>query len=132
MGIAAQQARRRPTLAAIFSESLAALIDTMSRCYPYFVRYAPPPKPSITPPFPPVSCLPLPWDCFPFTHSLDSAFPFRLQFHSCIKPNTEKRPALFTHQLVLDQLRYSGMMETINIRRKGYPVRIDYDFFNFR
>ena len=39
---------------------------------------------------------------------------------------------MFEPEMVLAQLRYSGMMETINIRRKGYPVRAEYTSFNFR
>lgn len=53
-------------------------------------------------------------------------------FVRCIKPNEEKRAGLFTNQMVLDQLRYSGMLETIRIRRAGYPVRVAFDLFAFR
>mgnify|MGYP002402263829 CR=1 FL=1 len=53
-------------------------------------------------------------------------------FVRCIKPNEEKRPNLFTNQMVLEQLRYSGMLETIRIRRAGYPVRVTFDLFAFR
>ena len=55
-----------------------------------------------------------------------------LALSSCIKPNEQKRPGMFEPEMVLAQLRYSGMMETINIRRKGYPVRAEYTSFNFR
>ena len=81
-------ARKKPTVASVFSESLANLINTMSQCAPYFVR--------------------------------------------CIKPNELKEPKKFNNKLVLDQLRYSGMLETIRIRRAGYPVRIDFSNFIFR
>ena len=35
----------------------------------------------------------------------------------------------FENQLVLDQLRYSGMLETIRIRRAGFPVRLKFEAF---
>jgi myosin heavy subunit len=34
----------------------------------------------------------------------------------CLKPNVLKMPAVFDSDLVLNQLRYAGMMETIKIR----------------
>lgn len=38
-------------------------------------------------------------------------------------------PQLFDRELCIRQLRYSGMMETIRIRRAGYPIR--YTFVEF-
>ncbi|XP_063965090.1 unconventional myosin-X-like isoform X3 [Lytechinus pictus] len=63
-------------------------------------------------------------------HSLMSALnncnPY---FVRCVKPNTEKQPTKFQPQVVLNQLRYSGMLETIKIRRAGYPVRRSFQDF---
>ena len=36
---------------------------------------------------------------------------------------------VFENKLVLDQLRYSGMLETIRIRRAGFPVRLKFSVF---
>ena len=53
-------------------------------------------------------------------------------FVRCIKPNGEKVADKFVPQMVLNQLKYSGMMETVRIRRLGYPVRRTFDDFLFR
>ncbi|XP_038129200.1 unconventional myosin-X isoform X1 [Cyprinodon tularosa] len=52
-------------------------------------------------------------------------------FIRCIKPNMEKTPNVFDPEIVLNQLRYSGMLETVKIRRAGFPVRRTFkDFFS--
>ncbi|KAG8550171.1 hypothetical protein GDO81_027959 [Engystomops pustulosus] len=60
---------------------------------------------------------------------LNTSNPF---FIRCIKPNTEKLPDKFSPDVVLNQLRYSGMLETVKIRRAGYPVRRQYPDFMSR
>ena len=51
-------------------------------------------------------------------------------FIRCIKPNDEKKCDMFHSQRVFDQLRYAGMIETIKIRRMGYPIRYPHrDFY---
>ncbi|XP_068196146.1 unconventional myosin-X [Antennarius striatus] len=50
-------------------------------------------------------------------------------FIRCIKPNAHKMPDQFDQTLVLNQLRYSGMLETVKIRQTGFPVRRSFQDF---
>lgn len=76
---------RAPTVATRFQNSLTSLLETMSRCQPWFIR--------------------------------------------CIKPNNEKAAMKFDMSVVLQQLRYSGVLETVHIRQIGYSVRMKYNSF---
>lgn len=58
--------------------------------------------------------------------TLSSSNPF---FVRCIKPNTQKMPDQFDQAVVLNQLRYSGMLETVRIRKAGYAVRRPFQDF---
>ncbi|XP_041658240.1 unconventional myosin-VIIa-like [Cheilinus undulatus] len=68
-----------------------------------------------------------------FRQSLDSLMkalsacePF---FIRCFKPNNDKQSELFDRELCMRQLRYSGMMDTIRIRKLGYPIRHTFQDF---
>uniref|UniRef100_I3J548 Myosin XVA n=1 Tax=Oreochromis niloticus TaxID=8128 RepID=I3J548_ORENI len=50
-------------------------------------------------------------------------------FVRCIKPNHLKEPGMFDMELVKTQLHYSGIMETIHIRKEGYPIRLHFHSF---
>ncbi|XP_069898312.1 unconventional myosin-X isoform X2 [Dipodomys merriami] len=58
--------------------------------------------------------------------TLSASNPF---FVRCIKPNTQKMPDQFDQAVVLNQLRYSGMLETVRIRKAGYAVRRPFQDF---
>ncbi|XP_030630766.1 unconventional myosin-IXAb [Chanos chanos] len=50
-------------------------------------------------------------------------------FVKCIRSNAEKLPLRFNDALVLRQLRYTGMLETVRIRRSGYSVKHTFQDF---
>ncbi|XP_047218829.1 unconventional myosin-IXAa isoform X3 [Girardinichthys multiradiatus] len=50
-------------------------------------------------------------------------------FVKCIRSNADKLPLRFDDNLVLRQLRYTGMLETVRIRQSGYNVK--YTFKDF-
>jgi len=50
-------------------------------------------------------------------------------FIRCIKPNSEKKGDMFDSSLVLTQLRYTGLLETVRIRRAGFPLRLAQNAF---
>ena len=41
-------------------------------------------------------------------------------------------PQLFDRELCIQQLRYSGMMETVHIRKSGFPIRYSFEEFSQR
>ena len=53
-------------------------------------------------------------------------------FIRCIKPNEEKSGSTFTSTLVLDQLRYAGILEVCRIRKSGFPARRSFAEFLHR
>ncbi|KAM6041758.1 unconventional myosin-IXb isoform 3-T3 [Chlamydotis macqueenii] len=58
--------------------------------------------------------------------TLGKAEPF---FIRCIRSNSEKKEMLFDESLVLQQLRYTGMLETVRIRRSGYSAKYTFQEF---
>ncbi|XP_029931982.1 unconventional myosin-IXAa isoform X2 [Myripristis murdjan] len=50
-------------------------------------------------------------------------------FVKCIRSNADKLPMRFSDALVLRQLRYTGMLETVRIRQSGYNIK--YTFKDF-
>uniref|UniRef100_A0A8C0VQS4 Myosin IXB n=1 Tax=Cyanistes caeruleus TaxID=156563 RepID=A0A8C0VQS4_CYACU len=58
--------------------------------------------------------------------TLSRAEPF---FIRCIRSNAEKKEMLFDESLVLQQLRYTGMLETVRIRRSGYSAKYTFQEF---
>ncbi|XP_075313230.1 unconventional myosin-XVB [Odontesthes bonariensis] len=53
----------------------------------------------------------------------------RTTFICCLKPNYVKLSGVFDVDYVLAQLRHAGILETIHIRKEGFPIRIQYSFF---
>ncbi|KAK5907663.1 hypothetical protein CesoFtcFv8_005484 [Champsocephalus esox] len=58
--------------------------------------------------------------------TLNRAEPF---FIRCIRSNAEKKEMHLDEALVLQQLRYTGMLETVRIRRSGYGAKYTFQEF---
>ncbi|XP_036442017.1 unconventional myosin-IXb isoform X2 [Colossoma macropomum] len=58
--------------------------------------------------------------------TLAKAEPF---FIRCLRSNAEKKEMCFDEALVLQQLRYTGMLETVRIRRSGYSAKYTFQEF---
>ncbi|KAG1347184.1 myosin-1-like [Cocos nucifera] len=50
-------------------------------------------------------------------------------FIRCITPNGKQLPGMYQHDLVLEQLRYCGILEVVRISRSGYPTRVRHQQF---
>lgn len=68
-----------------------------------------------------------------FRRSLDVLMKMLLScepsFVRCIKPNELKKPMTFDRHLCWQQLKYSGMLETVKIRKAGFAIRYTFDEF---
>ncbi|CAM4711113.1 unnamed protein product [Leuciscus chuanchicus] len=50
-------------------------------------------------------------------------------FIRCFKPNYVKLPGIFDVDYIATQLRHGGILETIHIRKEGFPIRIPFALF---
>jgi myosin heavy subunit len=54
------------------------------------------------------------------------------RFVRCVKSNTLLKPQIFNSNEVLRQLKYAGVMAALEMRRSGFPTRIDFKTFALR
>lgn len=66
------------------------------------------------------------WSLSRLMTTLNEANPF---FIRCIKSNSEKASCQFDDEIVLRQLRYTGMLATVKIRQSGYNYRLLFEEF---
>lgn len=71
---------------------------------------------------------------FQFRNQLDSLISTlrstEPHYVKCIKPNAVKAVCSSVPSIVMEQLRYSGALEVVRIRREGYPTRMKFrDFY---
>ncbi|NXL91881.1 MYO3B protein, partial [Alectura lathami] len=69
----------------------------------------------------------------PHQHSLmvlmERMYSANPHFVRCIKPNSQKVPGVVDSQVLLQQLRYNGLLETVRIRRDGFSWRPSFEEF---
>ncbi|CAF1307085.1 unnamed protein product, partial [Adineta ricciae] len=97
--------RTQGTVSTYFRYSLMELVSTMASSQPTFIRCLVPNR--------------LPSQISHATYDHTSYFPHNFTFDS----------NQFDEAIVLEQIRYSGLLETIEIRRHGYSHRILFDDF---
>eukprot|EP00760_Papus_ankaliazontas_P030344 PhM_4_TR477/c1_g1_i1/m.27535/K10357/MYO5; myosin V len=47
----------------------------------------------------------------------------------CIKPHPAKQPKKFSHKSVINQLRSAGVLDTVKVRKAGFPIRFRHELF---
>ena len=47
----------------------------------------------------------------------------------CIKPHPSRQPRMFSHASVMSQLRSAGVLDTVKVRKAGFPIRFKKDVF---
>lgn len=52
-----------------------------------------------------------------------------MHFIRCIKPNEKKLPFTFVDRVCYNQIRYLGILDTIQMRKDTYHVRVPYSKF---
>jgi myosin-15 len=63
------------------------------------------------------------------SHLIDTMTRCQPTFIRCIKPNNDKTPNKLELSVVLEQLRNTGMLETVRIRKLGFPRRYLFEQF---
>lgn len=99
----------RPTVSDTFRHQLQALVDVLQSTNPWYVILV----------------------SFSRKSNLLCSFQLFYQYRyvRCIKPNTIKAPNHYNEKLVLDQLKYLGMLDIIRIRKEGYPIHLSFHEF---
>jgi myosin-5 len=50
-------------------------------------------------------------------------------FIKCIKPNSQNKPNLMDKEYIADQIKWSGVIETLKVCSRGFPEHVPYDQF---